>query len=75
VRQFLSTMAVTDERQWGGKRAGAGRKASPVVRVTLKVPRELWAHIQRVAQMQGQAPEEVAAQWLQEQSSEATDST
>lgn len=52
--------------RWGGKRAGAGRKPAPTLRVSLKLPREVWAEIQVQADLEQAAPEALAARWLAE---------
>lgn len=60
----------TEEGRWGGKREGAGRKPASTLRVSLKVPREVWAEIQAQAALEQEEPEGTAVRWLVERAQE-----
>jgi hypothetical protein len=49
---------------WGGARKGAGRKPGPNVRVSISLPREVWASIKANAARLGTTPEQEAARLL-----------
>ncbi|WP_420594468.1 hypothetical protein [Deinococcus sp.] len=58
---------------WGGKRERAGRKPSPNLRVSLSVPREVWAELERLARQKNITAEQLAAVWLVERSAQIAD--
>lgn len=51
---------------WGGKRQGAGRKVSPNVRISMSVPRDLWAAVEMKASEAGLSAESLLVQWIQQ---------
>lgn len=53
-------------KAWGGPRKGAGRKPGPNARVTLGIPREVWAVLEKSAAEEGTTPEALAVRWLTE---------
>ncbi|WP_344983152.1 hypothetical protein [Deinococcus rubellus] len=64
---------MTSERGWGGQRRGAGRKLGAAVRVSLSIPREVWAEIERRAVQEGVSPQQLSAAWLLEKAAEVAE--
>jgi hypothetical protein len=65
LRQInLNTSVESSGENWGGPRKGAGRKPGPTVRVPIRLPREVWASIEREAASRGTTPEEEATRIL-----------
>ena len=54
----------SEAKYWGGPRKGAGRKPGPNTRVSLSVPREVWAQLIEEAAKKGISPEAHATELL-----------
>ena len=63
----LNTIMDSSSPNWGGSRRGAGRKPSANVRVSLRIPRDVWALLEAEAARLSTAPEELAVRWLASQ--------